>query len=236
MISTLPVHYMELEHIYRQLEKRHSKSVAITSCHNQSGSSMLAYSLSKRYQADGYKVLLVDLNIQNPSLNLSLGLARDEWDAGASCMKSICAPSANGTHFLPAPVGNTASLSFRNQNVLAQTIEEWLQHYDRVVMDTSPLNASNYRNIPAQSACAEADASLLLVRSGFTTRNQLEESCQLLQEVKANLLGCIMNDRDHPSLTDELYRENRRLQRFLPAVSAKIKRWIDGSALLNLRI
>ena len=236
MISTLPVHYMELEHIYRQLEKRQSKSVAITACHAESGSSMLAYSLSKRYQADGYKVLLVDLNIQNPSLNLSLGLARDEWSAGNSCMKSICAPSATGTHFLPAPVGNTASLSFRNQSVLSQTMEAWLQHYDRVVIDTSPLNASNYRNIPAQSACAEADASLLLVRSGFTTRNQLEESCQLLQEVKANLLGCVMNDRDHPSLTDELYRENKRLQRFFPALSSKVKKWIADSALLNLRV
>ncbi len=236
MISTLPVHYVELEHIYQQLEKRHAKTIALTSCHAECGSSMLAYTLAKRYQADGYQVLLVDLNLQHPNLDHTLGLGRQEWQAGKDCMQSICAPSNQGTHFLPAPVGSTASLSFRNQATLIETINQWLETYDRVVLDTSPLNATNYRNIPSDSLCAEADVSLLLVKSGVTTQNQLEESCQQLQEVKANLLGCIMNDVDHPSLADELLRENKRLQRFFPRISAKIKQWIDGSSLLNLRV
>lgn len=235
-MNTLPVHYVELERIYRQLEAQGYKTTALTGCHGDCGTSMLAYALSKRYQADGYKVLLVDLNLQRPNLDHSFGFHRQAWQAGTASMASICAPSAQGTHYLPAPVGNTASLSFRNQGAFSDTIQHWLQHYDRVIIDTSPLNATNYRNIPASTVCAETDATLLLIKSGFTTQSILEESCEQLQQVKANLIGCIMNDVAHPSLASELKREADRLQPWLPKLTARLKQWVNQSTLLNLRI
>lgn len=236
MITTLPVHYIELENIYQPLEKRGIRSLAITSCHSGCGSSTLAYSLAKRYQADGYKVLLVDLNLQNPSLDHNLAFDRQHWKAGKDCMQSICAPNKTGTHFLPAPTGSTASLTFRNHGTLSMTLQQWLEHYDRVIIDTSPINTQNYRNIPAVSICAETDATLLMIQAGLSQKSQLKDSCELLQDAKANLMGCVLNDMKHPSLADELHRENKRLARFLPWVYSKIKQWIDGSTLINLRV
>lgn len=236
MMTTLPVHYIELENIYQPLEKRGIRSLAVTSCHSGCGSSTLAYSLSKRYQADGYKVLLVDLNLQNPSLDHNFAFDRQHWQAGKDCMQSICAPSQTGTHFLPAPTGSTASLAFRNHETLSLTLLQWLEHYDRVIIDTSPINTQNYRDIPAVSICAETDATLLMIQAGLTQQSQLKACCEQLQDAKANLMGCILNDREHPSLADELHRENKRLARFLPAISSRIKQWIDGSTFINLKV
>ncbi|MBB1487347.1 hypothetical protein [Oceanospirillum sediminis] len=235
MRTALPVHYVEVEHIYQQLEKKHYRTISVTACHGQSGTSLMAYALSKRYQADGYKVLLVDLNLQHPALDAYLGLPRKAWQADHSSSQCITAPSATGTHFLTAPTGKTASLSFRNQSAMHTTLGHWLEDYDRVILDTSPLNAKNYRNIPSDTVCGETDATLLMIASGKTTQNQLEECCTELQEVKANLVGCIMNDQHHPTLAAELIRETKRLK-WLPPVARKLRSIIDNSSFLNLKV
>lgn len=235
MRTTLPVHYMEVEHIYQQLEKQQYRTLAITGCHSLCGTSTMAYALSKRYQADGYRVLLVDLNIQNPSLDQSLGLPRKAWQADHDSINCIAAPSQQGTHFLTAPTGKTASLSFRNQSAMRATLQGWLERYDRVIVDTSPLNATNYRNIPSDTVCGETDATLLMLASGKTTQNLLQESCQVLQEAKANLVGCIMNDQKHPSLAAELIREINRF-RWIPFFARKAKSVVRNSSFLNLKV
>ncbi len=234
-MNTLPVNYVELETIFHSLEKGGYRSISLSGAHNECGTSMTAYALAKRYQANGYRVLLADLNIHHPSLDTQLGIARQEWNAGGNNQTAIYAPSEAGTHFLSAPIANTASLSFRDPMLIRQSIDTWLETYDRVVMDTTPISTHNYRDIPTNLICAAADASLLMIKSEQTTQMVLQECCEKLSKANANLAGIVMNDVSFPSLADEMIRETERIPHYIPWVKQALQRAIRSSTLLNFR-
>lgn len=47
-------------------------------------------------------------------------------------------------------------------------MEYWLEKYDVVVFDTSPVNARNRQNIAPESICAMVDAAVFVVMAGVT--------------------------------------------------------------------
>ena len=55
-----------------------------------------------------------------------------------------------------------------------------------------------------------------------------------LRRAGAKLLGTVINDRFNPSLAQELLRETFRFDRYLPALSARLRSAIRRSRLLNL--
>jgi Mrp family chromosome partitioning ATPase len=59
---------MEIEQVFLQLEKHECHSLCITSTNPGEGVSSLAQALTERHLLAGYRTLLVDLNLQNPSL------------------------------------------------------------------------------------------------------------------------------------------------------------------------
>ncbi|TDP01077.1 tyrosine-protein kinase family protein [Marinomonas balearica] len=235
-MNNLPVNYVELESIFTALERKGAHVTNLCGAHNQCGTSMTAYALAKRYQANGYHVLLIDLNLYNPSLDRSLGLPRSRWSIGENSEKAIIKPSPVGTHYLPAPICSTAPLSFRDPGLVRTQINDWLKSYDRIVIDTAPISGNNYRDIPTDLICSVSDASLLLVQSEVTTQAVLKSCCDKLAKAKTSFAGIIMNDIEFPSLANEMVREANRFNRYLPWLSNILKKLIRRSAFLNLRV
>ncbi|WP_191600482.1 hypothetical protein [Marinomonas algicola] len=235
-MNTLPVNYVELEAIYQTLEKRAYRCISLSGVHDLCGTSMTAYALAKRYQANGYRVLLVDVNLHHPNLDSQLGLKRLDWEVGCDQVAPIFAPSEMGTHYLTAPISNTASLSFRDPNAIQHSLSQWLEQYDRVIFDTAPISTTNYRDIPTNLICSAADASVLLMKSEFTTEVALKDCCERLAKANANLVGVVMNDVHFPSLASEMIRETERIPNVLNTVKHFLQRQIHKSTLLNFRI
>ncbi|ADZ90011.1 tyrosine-protein kinase family protein [Marinomonas mediterranea] len=235
-MNNLPVNYVELESIFTVLERKGSQVISLSGAHNQCGVSMTAYALAKRYQANGYSVLLVDLNLYHPSLNSTLGLPRSKWNIGDITEDAIIKPTESGTHYLPAPICSSAPLNFRDPGLVRNQMNDWLKSYDRIVIDTAPISGNNYRDIPTDLICSVSDASLLLIQTEVTTQTALRSSCDKLEKAKANLAGIIMNDVEFPSLANEMLREANRLNRFLPWLSSLFKKAIRRSTFLNLRV
>ncbi|MBJ7538261.1 tyrosine-protein kinase family protein [Marinomonas transparens] len=234
-MNTFPVNYVELESIYQSLEKYRYQCISLSGAHGSCGTSMMAYALAKRYQANGYKVLLIDVNLHQPSLDKRLGLIRQDWQVGQDNKSAIYAPSVEGTDFLSAPLSNTASSSFRDPVAIQHSVAEWLTSYDRVIFDTSPISTSNYRDIPTNLICAAADASILMIKSEFTSQAILQECCDKFAQANANLIGVVMNDMDFPSLADEMLRETQRISTHLPWLQRALQKFIRQSGFLNFR-
>ena len=66
----IPACSMEIEHVFLQLEQQECRSLCITSTNSGEGVTSLAQALTERHLLAGYRTLLVDLNLQNPSLTV----------------------------------------------------------------------------------------------------------------------------------------------------------------------
>lgn len=245
-MQELPIHYSELESIYSQTIDCGVRSLAITASNQGEGTTTLACALAKRAQAGGRKTLLVDMNFCNPSIASELGLEAGSWNnldnllieqiAQLDDNQSISyMPKAPSTlSVLPAPSAPTGNLILREKEYLARCMTAWLEEYEVVIIDTSPLNAINRHNLPAERICSLCEGTVMMVLAGVTQQSQLMKAMERLTGHGVKLSGCVFNDLHSPTLAEELIRETYRLQRWLPSMMRNLRAKLRESALFNL--
>ena len=232
----LPINYIEIEMVYGNTIGRGMRSIAVTSTNPGEGCSTMAYAISKRAEADGKHTLLVEVNLLHPELGDMSGHLHTNWlphpQSADSC---IMHDDEADIDILPAPC-DTDSLLFRNLANMNKLLEHWLDNYDVVVFDTSPVRAINRNNIPAESICAMADGTVMMVMAGVTRRPALQDAVEKLRHHEAKLVGFVYNDLYNPRLADELVRETRRLDKFFPKAMEKLRQYVRRSSFLNLEL
>ncbi|KEQ13340.1 hypothetical protein GZ77_13045 [Endozoicomonas montiporae] len=232
----LPINYIEVEMVYSNTIGRGMRTLAITSTNPGEGCSTMAYALSKRAEADGKHTLLVEVNLFHPELGDMSGRLHTDWvpnpDSADAC---IMHDDEAEIDILPAPC-DTDVLMFRNISKMNKLIEHWLERYDVVVFDTSPLRAINRNNIPAESICGMVDGAVMMVMAGVTRRADFQNAVKKLRFNEATLAGFVFNDLNNPRLADELIRETRRLDKWLPKIMERIRKYVRNSSFLNLEL
>ena len=230
----LPVNYLEVEEIYNDSIGKGMRSVAVTASNSEEGTSTLAYALGQRSDIDGKRTLLVEVNMLHPELGDLSGHAHNDWfpdpqSADACVMRS----DDTNLDILPAPC-NADAIVFRSVANMSKLMQHWLEKYDVVIFDTSPVNARNRNNIPAESICAMADGAILMVMAGVTRQTQFKSALDRLAHSNVTLVGIVFNDYRNPRLADEICRETHRLDKWLPNAMAKIRRKIKKSSFFNI--
>ena len=230
----LPVSYLEIEEIYNDSIGKGMRSVAVTAANPEEGTSTLAYALAQRSEVDGKQTLLVEVNMLHPELGDLSGHAHTDWfpdpDSADAC---VMGSEEGNLDILPAPC-STDALVFRSIAKMSKLMQHWLEKYDVVIFDTSPVNARNRNNIPAESICAMADGAILMVMAGVTRQTQFRTALDRLMHSNVTLVGIVFNDFRNPRLADEICRETRRLDRWFPNAMAKIRSKIKKSSFFNI--
>ncbi|EKP0262496.1 capsular biosynthesis protein [Aeromonas sobria] len=221
---SIPIQYLELESLYAATLARGIRSLAITSAEGGEGVSSICDALARRAEADGLRTLLVDLNLYHPG----------RATAHAWGPNDVPEPVAHGRSLSLLPAPGKDLMAFRNKDTLRQLLQRWFEHYDVVIFDTSPLNALNRGNIPADQVCGACDGALLVVLAGVTPTSSVQSAVDKLTRADANLVGAIYNDKLNPGLASEILRELNRLPS--NRVTEWLKRWCRRSSLLNFRI
>ncbi|GLQ75608.1 P-loop NTPase family protein [Vibrio penaeicida] len=135
-----------------------------------------------------------------------------------------------------APSEKAEIMGFRQPHMLKQKIELWLKDYDRVIIDTSPISQLNANNIPAETIAGCCDGTVLMLMAGKTNHAELSSAMHHLNDNNANLLGTVINDLHHPSLSDELCRQLKRFT-FLPkSLVSKLSMSIRRARFLQVTI
>jgi NAD(P)-dependent dehydrogenase (short-subunit alcohol dehydrogenase family) len=165
--NTLPIHYAELEAVFARTLGNGTRALAVASAVGGEGATTLARALAERAAASGKRTLLVDLNLEHPSLHRHYALGRSDWSPEATPDRQAILPSdVEGLCVLPAPTQVSEHWGFRDPATLRATLERWLVQFDRVVVDTSPLTRRNRRNVPADTVCGACRKTLLVVLAG----------------------------------------------------------------------
>lgn len=236
-LNQLPDSYGELETIYRYTLGNPFSSLAIVGPNGGEGSTSLILALASRAAAAGEKVLVLELNFATSMLGQYIDRTAGNWDLNTPLESlPIHRHTTSRVDLLPAPRMIDSIHRFRDPLALQQLLGVLKKSYTKVLVDCSPVNRQNRNNIPAETIAAETDSTLLLVLAGQSQESQLLEAKERLSLSGSNLIGCVINDRQHPGLASELVRETRRLDRYLPKLMHSIRQHIGRSLILNHRI
>lgn len=174
------------------------KTILVTSALPQEGKTTTSINTAIVLAQKGTRVLLIDADLRRPSIHKTLGMGprtglSNVLTGNATLQQATVRSSLLPSLFvLPAgtPPPNPAELlaSGNMKDVLAELREQ----YDHIVVDTPPtLSVTD-----AVVMSTRADAVVLVIRSGQTTKQALRRARDLLMQVNARVSGVLLNAVD----------------------------------------
>jgi polysaccharide biosynthesis transport protein len=174
------------------------KVIMVTSALPQEGKSTTSINCAVVLAQKGVRVLLIDADLRRPSIHKTLGMGPRSGLSnvltGSTTLEQAITRSTilPNLQILPAgtPPPNPAELlaSANMRDVLNQLREQ----FDHIVVDTPPsLSVTD-----AVVLSPRADAVVLVIRSGQTTKQSLRRARNILAQVNAKVIGVLLNAVD----------------------------------------
>jgi polysaccharide biosynthesis transport protein len=172
--------------------------IMVTSALPQEGKSTTSINTAVVLAQKGVKVLLIDADLRRPSIHKTLGMGPRSGLSnvltGSITLQQAIAVSTvlPNLHILPAgtPPPNPAELLASNN--MKEVLDELRGQYDHIVVDTPPtLSVTD-----AVVLSPRADAIVLVIRSGQTTKQSLRRARDVLTQVNARVSGVLLNAVD----------------------------------------
>ncbi len=194
-----------------------ARVVLVTSAVPGEGKTFTAGHLAALLASEGQRVLLVDTDLRNPSLDAVFGAAPGpglaDWlaDGAESPVVEFVQPTRAGVALFTAGESNLVSEGWSREDALAVIERLRAGDFDYVVLDSAPLLIAAASSLLA----AAADDVLLVARAGTTRERDLVDARRLLERHGANLRGVVLNDQDDSRQNDykNYYRTSRRALR-----------------------
>ena len=228
---------LAIEAIYGNIERQKLQLIALCSPQAQSGNSLLALALAKRAALAGKKVLLVEMNLQHPSLAQRCNAQSTQWPAGSKFWAdALYETDQPGLKLLIAPKDDLPHIELKSQDLLSELFSQLKTQFDLIFCDTSPLLNPAAGDIPADMVCSACQGTILNVLSNVDTECQIAQCADILKSCGAHISGAVMNDNVAPSLKQELLRETYRLEKKLPKLMSWLRQKIDKSMLISQKL
>ncbi|HTS35708.1 MAG TPA: polysaccharide biosynthesis tyrosine autokinase [Candidatus Solibacter sp.] len=174
------------------------KVIMVTSALPQEGKTTTSINTAVVLAQKGVRVLLIDADLRRPSIHKTLGMGPRSGLSNVLTGSTTLEQAISLTTVLPnlfilpagTPPPNPAELlaSSTMKDMLAQLCGE----YDHIVIDTPPtLSVTD-----AVVLSPRADAVVLVIRSGKTTKQALRRARDILAQVSAKVVGVLLNAVD----------------------------------------
>jgi polysaccharide biosynthesis transport protein len=174
------------------------KVIMVTSARPQEGKTTTSINTAIVLAQKGVRVLLIDADLRRPSVHKTLGMGprsglSNVLTGSANMQQAISvSPILPNLWILPAgtPPPNPAELLASSN--MKDLIDGLRDQYDHIVIDTPPtLSVTD-----AVVLSSRADATILVIRSGQTTKQALRRSRDILMQVNAHVAGVLLNAVD----------------------------------------
>ena len=174
------------------------KVIMVTSARPQEGKTTTSINTAIVLAQKGVRVLLVDADLRRPNIHKTLGMGprsglSNVLTGSATVQQTITtSPILPNLFIMPAgtPPPNPAELLASSN--MRDLIAELRQQFDHIVIDTPPtLSVTD-----AVVLSPRADATILVIRSGQTTKQALRRAREILMQVNAHVAGVLLNAVD----------------------------------------
>ena len=174
------------------------KVIIVTSALPQEGKTTTSINTAVVLAQKGVRVLLIDADMRRPSIHKTLGMGPHSGLSNVLTGSTSLEKAITGSTILPnlsilpagTPPPNPAELlaSSNMRDVLLQLQNQ----FDHIVIDTPPsLSVTD-----SVVLSPRADAVVLVIRSGQTTKQALRRSRDILMQVNAKVVGVLLNAVD----------------------------------------
>jgi capsular exopolysaccharide synthesis family protein len=198
-----------------QTQGGQAKTFVVTSALRGEGKSVTSLNLAATLARDErLKVVLVDADLRKSSVNKWLGLAESAEGLSNALQHGgvlngtlirLASPALTILPAGPAPDDPASLLESANMRRLLATLK---QQFDVIIIDAPPVLSVADPGILA----AQADGTILVVRSGKTQRRIVMQAQSQLQQMRANLIGCVLTHVEYymPSYYQQYYTTERQ--------------------------
>ena len=173
------------------------RSILVTSSVPADGKTMTCVNIAIVMAQQGKRILLIDADMRRPSVHNAFkikghaGLS-NILTGGAKIVDTIQSTVQPNLFVLPAGLVPPHPSELLSSSLMRDLLKKWCEEYDHVIIDTPPVITVT----DAVLLSVQTDAVLLIIRSGQTTAAHVRRSCALLQSVKADVLGVVVNAAD----------------------------------------
>lgn len=183
-----------------------NKVIVVSSSYIGDGKSATAYRIAEKLSSLCNSVLLVDCDMRRPSLNHKINtdnktglstILSGETDFGSTVLK--ISEKFNIVTSGPTPPNVTEAVSSRYMDEL---MEECLEKYDYIILDTPPINMVN-------DACILSKYSsgiLFVVKSDYTKYKDIEKAEDNLRLVGSKIMGIVVNGVNENNIYSYKYK------------------------------
>jgi exopolysaccharide transport family protein len=174
------------------------KVIMVTSARPQEGKTTTSINIAIVLAQKGVRVLLIDADLRRPSIHKTLGMGprsglSNVLTGSATLQQTVAtSPVLPNLFIMPAgtPPPNPAELLASSN--MRDLLEELREQFDHIVIDTPPtLSVTD-----AVVLSPRADATILVIRSGQTTKQALRRARDILMQVNAHVAGVLLNAVD----------------------------------------
>ncbi len=174
------------------------KVILVTSARPQEGKTTTSINTAIVLAQKGVRVLLIDADLRRPSVHKTLGMGPRSGLSNVLTGSATVQQTITTSPLLPnllimtagTPPPNPAELLASSN--MRDLIMELRQQFDHIVIDTPPtLSVTD-----AVVLSPRADAAILVIRSGQTTKQALRRARDILMQVNAHVAGVLLNAVD----------------------------------------
>lgn len=173
---------------------RRARTVLVTSALAGEGKTATAASLARVFAMGGYRTIVIDADLRDPSLHEAVGLNRlpglsDLLMGRAAFQHVIRQDTGSRAHVLQAgtPIANpTAALASSQMQWVLNALQ---QTYDYVIIDSPAAMAA----ADAQVLAKAADVTVLVVKWSSTSRRVVARALKLLSAASSRRVGLLLS-------------------------------------------
>jgi len=171
--------------------------LAITSARPEEGKSTTSFALAQGFARVGLRVLLVDLDLRNPSQHKTIGadnrVGASSLLTGAVRLTSAVQPTDWPNLFLipSGPLPPSPAELLIGPRLLA-FVKEAQEHFDIVILDGPPVMGL----ADAPLIASVAAGAVLTIEAGRTSRAQARSAIKRLRQGNARIFGAILTKFD----------------------------------------
>ncbi len=171
------------------------RSFLVTSSGPEEGKSTTISNLAIAVALQGKKTILIDADLRRPvvhrTFRIRKGRGLTNVLVGSSTIDEVIQPSGTkNLDILPGGVLPPNPSELLGSPRMRDLVEQLEMRYDLCLFDSPPLLAVT----DAAVLSKQLDGVLLVVKSGQTQHDALARAKELLRNVGARMLGCVLND------------------------------------------
>jgi polysaccharide biosynthesis transport protein len=184
--------------------QKDSKAVLFTSANPGEGKTYCSLNCGAALAQLGLRTLLIDADLRRPNLTKALlagsrGPGLSDCLTGNATFMDCCRPTATENLFILGAgerVSNPAELLASGD--LVGLLKEAMLYFDRVVIDSAPVNAVSDTQLIAK----EIESVCLVIRAGKTPQRAIVRACGLLERATHNPDAVVLNRVERRSRDD----------------------------------